>query len=134
MILKDKTILIMGIRNKWSIAYGVAEAAYKQGAKLIFTYMGEENKDKIEKLTEDFKESKAYVLDGASEDELVRDVFTKIKEVHHWHNYEKLHYNNLFGIFCNIFIFTGNTVWKAGQHIHWRNHRGDVSQGVFKQR
>ena len=73
MMLKDKTILIMGIRNKWSIAYGIAESAYKQGAKLIFTYMGEENKDKIEKLTEDFKDSKAYVLDGASEDELVKE-------------------------------------------------------------
>ena len=49
----------MGIRNKWSIAYGIAESAYKQGAKLIFTYMGEENKEKIEKLTEEF-ENKEY--------------------------------------------------------------------------
>ena len=80
MLLKDKTILIMGIRNKWSIAYGIAESAYKNGAKLIFTYMGEENKDKIEKLIADFEGSKAYVLDGASEDELVKEVFTKIKE------------------------------------------------------
>ena len=80
MILKDKKILIMGIRNKWSIAYGIAESAYKQGAKLIFTYMGEENKDKIEKLIEGFEGSKAYVLDGASEDELVKNVFGKIKE------------------------------------------------------
>lgn len=80
MLLKDKTILIMGIRNKWSIAYGIAESAYKQGAKLIFTYMGEENKEKIDKLIEGFTGSKAYVLDGASEDELVKEVFTKIKE------------------------------------------------------
>ncbi len=80
MLLKDKTILIMGIRNKWSIAYGIAESAYKNGAKLIFTYMGEENKDKIEKLIADFEGSKAYVLDGASEDELVKEVFAKIKE------------------------------------------------------
>ena len=47
MLLKDKKILIMGIRNKWSIAYGIAKSAYDNGAKLIFTYMGEENKDKI---------------------------------------------------------------------------------------
>ena len=80
MILKDKTILIMGIRNKWSIAYGIAKSAYENGAQLIFTYMGEENKDKIEELISEFKGSKAYVLDGASEDELVKDVFTKIKE------------------------------------------------------
>lgn len=80
MLLKDKTILIMGIRNKWSIAYGIAKSAYENGAKLIFTYMGEDNKSKIENLISEFEGSKAYVLDGASEDELVKEIFTKIKE------------------------------------------------------
>lgn len=80
MLLENKKILIMGIRNKWSIAFGIAKSAYENGAKLIFTYMGEENKDKIEELTKEFKGSKAYVLDGASEDELVKEVFTKIKD------------------------------------------------------
>ena len=79
MLLKNKKILIMGIRNKWSIAYGIAKSAYENGAKLIFTYMGEENKDKIEELVSEFKESKAYVLNGASEDELVKETFEKIK-------------------------------------------------------
>lgn len=80
MLLKNKKILIMGIRNKWSIAFGIAKTAYDNGAKLIFTYMGEENKGKIEELISEFKGSKAYVLDGASEDELVKEIFTKIKE------------------------------------------------------
>ncbi len=80
MLLKNKKILIMGIRNKWSIAFGIAKTAYDNGAKLIFTYMGEENKGKIEELISEFKGSKAYVLDGASEDELVKETFTKIKE------------------------------------------------------
>ena len=80
MLLEGKKILIMGIRNKWSIAFGVAKSAYENGAKLIFTYMGEENKDKIEELISEFEGSKAYVLDGASEDEKVKEVFTKIKE------------------------------------------------------
>ena len=79
-MLKNKKILIMGIRNKWSIAYGIAKSAYENGAKLIFTYMGEENKDKIEELIAEFKGSKAYTLNGASEDEIVRKVFMKIKE------------------------------------------------------
>ncbi len=79
-MLEGKKILIMGIRNKWSIAYGIAKSAYENGAKLLFTYMGEENKEKIENLISEFKGSKAYVLDGASEDELVKDVFSKIKE------------------------------------------------------
>lgn len=80
MLLKDKKILIMGIRNKWSIAYGIAKSAYKNGAKLIFTYMGQDNKDKIEKLIRDFEGSKVYVLDSASEDESVKETFIKIKE------------------------------------------------------
>ncbi len=80
MLLENKRILIMGIRNKWSIAFGIAKAAYENGAQLIFTYMGEENKNKIEELISEFKGSKAYVLNGASEDELVKDTFKKIKE------------------------------------------------------
>lgn len=80
MLLKDKTILIMGIRNKWSIAYGIAKSAYENGAKLLFTFMGEENRSKIAELIKEFEGAKLYVLDGASEDDLVRNVFTKIKE------------------------------------------------------
>ena len=79
-MLKDKKILIMGLRNKWSIAFGIAKSAYENGAKLIFTYMGEDNKDKIEELIKDFKGSKAYVCDAASEDNVVKELFKKIKE------------------------------------------------------
>ena len=80
MLLEGKKILIMGIRNKWSIAYGIAKSAYENGAKLLFTYVGEENKEKIEELISEFKGSKAYVLDEASVDDVVKEVFTKIKE------------------------------------------------------
>ena len=78
MILKNKTILIMGIRNKWSIAYGAAKAAYEQGAKLIFTFMGEDNRPKIEELLEEFEGFKAYTCD-ASKDEEIEKLFKKIK-------------------------------------------------------
>ena len=70
----------MGIRNKWSIAYGIAKSAYENGAKLTFTFMGEDNRSKIEELVSEFEGSKVYLLDGASEDELVKNCFTKIKE------------------------------------------------------
>lgn len=80
MLLENKKILIMGIRNKWSIAYGIAKSAYENGAKLIFTFMGEDNRKKIEELVSDFAGSKCYCLNGASEDELVEECFQKIKE------------------------------------------------------
>jgi len=81
MILKNKTILIMGIRNKWSIAYGAAKSAYEQGAKLIFTFMGEENREKIEELISEFEGSVAYTCD-ASIDEEIENLFNIIKEKH----------------------------------------------------
>ena len=80
MLLENKKILIMGIRNKWSIAFGIAKSAYENGAQLIFTYMGEDNKEKIESLISEFKGSKAYVLNDASEDKLVKETFEKIKQ------------------------------------------------------
>ena len=79
MILKNKKILIMGIRNKWSIAFGIAKSAYENSAELLFTYMGEENKEKIEELISEFKGAKAYVCDDASNDEIVKNVFENIK-------------------------------------------------------
>ena len=80
MILENKKILIMGLRNKWSIAYGIAKSAYTQGAELIFTYREEKYKDKIAELTKEFKNSKIYVLDEASDDDEVKTLFKKIKE------------------------------------------------------
>ena len=50
-LLKDKTILIMGVANKWSIAWGIAEACLDAGANLILTYQGERNLASLQKLT-----------------------------------------------------------------------------------
>lgn len=79
-LLKDKKILIMGIRNKWSIAFGIAKIAYQNGAKLIFTYMDEENKEKIEELVKEFVGSKIYCLSDASSDEFIKNVFENIRK------------------------------------------------------
>lgn len=80
MLLENRKILIMGIRNKWSIAYGIAKSAYNNGAKLIFTYRSEEGKEKLEALVKDFEGSSLYVLEEASDDEAVKNTFIKIKE------------------------------------------------------
>ena len=78
MILKDKKILVMGIRNKWSIAYGAAKSAAEQGAKLCFTFMGEENKVKIEELISEFEGAKAYECDVSIDTE-IENLFNKVK-------------------------------------------------------
>ena len=77
MLLQGKKILIMGIRNKWSIAWGAAVSAYEQGAQIIFTYNSEANKPKVEKLMEEIPGSKAYTCD-ASSDESIKTCFETI--------------------------------------------------------
>lgn len=79
-MLKNKQILIMGIRNKWSIAYGAAKSAFNNGAKLIFTFRGEENRSKIEELISEFN-GVAYECD-ASNDEQLDNLFKTIKANH----------------------------------------------------
>lgn len=79
MILKDKVVLIMGIRNKWSIAYGAAKAASEQGAKLCFTFMGEDNREKIEELISEFDGAKAYECDVSVDSEVER-LFNEVKK------------------------------------------------------
>ena len=77
MLLQGKKILIMGIRNKWSIAWGAAQSAYEQGAQIIFTYNSEDNKPKIEKLMEEIPGSKAYSC-NVSSDESIKICFETI--------------------------------------------------------
>ena len=79
MILEGKKVVIMGIRNKWSIAWGAAQSAYEQGAQVIFTCGSMEKIDKIKELTDEIPNSAVYSCD-ASSDESMRECFEQIKK------------------------------------------------------
>ena len=79
MILNGKKVVIMGVRNKWSIAWGAAKAAYDQGAKVICT-CAEENLEKVNKLLEELPGTKAYVLGDVSVDENIEKCLDEIKQ------------------------------------------------------
>ena len=81
MLLQGKKILIMGIRNKWSIAWGAAQSAYEQGAQVIFTCGSMEKMDKIKELTDEIPNSAVYACD-ASSDESMKQCLEQIKENH----------------------------------------------------
>lgn len=78
-LLDGKNILVMGIRNKRSIAWGIAKSAHEQGANVIFTYRGEREMEAIEELTADFKSPLILKCDVESEEE-VRNIFGVIKK------------------------------------------------------
>src|SRR5437879_9763151 len=51
-LLEGKTALILGIANKWSLAYAIAQAFSREGARLVLTYLGEHQKEAIESLAQ----------------------------------------------------------------------------------
>ena len=78
MLLENKKLVLMGVRNKWSIAWGAAKSAHDNGAQLICTYNPEEGSEKLAKLLEEFPGTKLYPCDAGS-DESIRDCFSAIK-------------------------------------------------------
>src|SRR2546421_6955551 len=51
-LLEGRLALVLGIANKWSLAYAIAQAFSREGAKLALTYLGEHQKEAIESLAE----------------------------------------------------------------------------------
>ena len=49
-LLAGKTALILGVANKWSLAYAIAQAFVREGGKLILTYQGERQKSTVQDL------------------------------------------------------------------------------------
>jgi enoyl-[acyl-carrier protein] reductase I len=81
-ILADKTILIMGVANKRSIAWGIAQACHREGANLIFTYQSDRERGNIEALVQEHMPNQdAFLVQcDVSDDEDVKQAFVKISE------------------------------------------------------
>jgi enoyl-[acyl-carrier protein] reductase I len=50
-LLEGKLALVLGIANRWSLAYAIAQAMSREGASLVLTYLGERQRDSIEELS-----------------------------------------------------------------------------------
>jgi enoyl-[acyl-carrier protein] reductase I len=69
-LLEGKTALIMGIANKWSLAYAIAQAFSREGASLVLTYLDEHQKSSIESLSKDLNVAKLLPCNVTKEEEL----------------------------------------------------------------
>jgi len=49
-LLAGKTAVVLGVANKWSIAYFIASAFVREGASLVLTYQGERQRQTVEEL------------------------------------------------------------------------------------
>lgn len=79
--IKNKNIVVMGVANKWSIAWAVAKRLDKAGANLIFTYYGERSLRALEKVLEAEGVSHSMLVScDVTSDENIKEAFAEIKE------------------------------------------------------
>ena len=62
-VLHGKKGLIVGVANKHSIAWAIAQSAAQEGARLLFNYQGERLKENVEELVGTLPGSKAFPCD-----------------------------------------------------------------------
>lgn len=75
--LKGKKVVVMGVANKKSIAWGCAQALQQQGAEVIYTYQNERMKKSLEKLLDG---SEFLVECDVSSDSSIEQAFQTINE------------------------------------------------------
>jgi enoyl-[acyl-carrier protein] reductase I len=69
-LLEGKFALILGIANKWSLAYAIAQAFSREGATLVLTYLGEKQREAIEELSKDLNVAAILPCDVTKDDDL----------------------------------------------------------------
>lgn len=77
--LAGKRLLVTGVLNNRSIAYGVARACHREGAELAFSYQGERFKERISEFAAEFGSRLIFDCDVGS-DEQIAALFDGLKQ------------------------------------------------------
>jgi enoyl-[acyl-carrier protein] reductase I len=83
--LAGKRLLITGVLNNRSIAYGIAKACHREGAELAFSYQGERFKDRITDTAAEFGSKLVFECD-VSDDAQIERMFAQLGE--HWDQFD----------------------------------------------
>jgi enoyl-[acyl-carrier protein] reductase I len=70
MLLEGKQGLVLGVANKRSIAWGIAQAVSREGARLALTYQGERLKENVEELAATLADPVLLPCDVARDEDL----------------------------------------------------------------
>src|SRR5688500_20349708 len=70
MLLAGKTGLILGIANKRSLEWGIAQAVAREGARLAVTYQGERLKENVQDLAVNLKDPVILPCDVSRDEDL----------------------------------------------------------------
>ena len=76
--LNGKLGIVFGVANKRSIAWAIAQAWHKAGARLAFTYQGERLKENVEELAGTFGADTLLMPCDVTKDEDIARVFSEV--------------------------------------------------------
>ncbi|HZV35994.1 MAG TPA: enoyl-ACP reductase [Verrucomicrobiae bacterium] len=76
--LSGKLGIVFGVANKRSIAWAIAQAWHKAGARLAFTYQGERLKENVEELAGTFGSDTLLMPCDVTKDEEIARVFSEV--------------------------------------------------------
>lgn len=79
MLLKNKKILITGVANKYSIAAGIANSMFREGAELAFTFQNERLLKNIKPIAEACG-SDILVECDVSDDDSIKNAFSSLNK------------------------------------------------------
>ncbi len=71
MLLEGKRGLVLGIANKRSIAWGIAQAVSREGARLAVTYQGERLEENVRELAQGLQDPLILPCDVAKDEDIV---------------------------------------------------------------
>ena len=77
--LAGKRLLVTGVLNHRSIAYGIAQACHREGAELAFSYVGDRFKDRIAEIAANFGSDLTFDCD-VGDDAQVERLFGELGE------------------------------------------------------
>jgi enoyl-[acyl-carrier protein] reductase I len=79
-LLDGKTGIVFGVANKRSIAWAIAQAWAREGAKLAFTFQGERVKENVAELAGTFGTDTLILPCDVTKDDEIADVFKTVGE------------------------------------------------------
>jgi enoyl-[acyl-carrier protein] reductase I len=68
--MEGKTAIVLGVWNKWSIAYAIAQAFVREGATLLLTYQNDRAKPAVEELGRDLGAAAFFPCDVQQQSEI----------------------------------------------------------------
>ena len=69
-LLEGKTALVLGVANRWSLAFAIAQAFVREGAHIILTYQGERQRLTVQDLAGELGSARMMTCDVTRDEEI----------------------------------------------------------------